>query len=337
MINFIPEVREILLIRYEILNYIKIKRRVGRRAISTELKMSERLVRDEAKVLKDLGLVDINSKGISVTELGDKMLLYFSREYRALNEISDITRNVNEILNLKNIIVVSSVGEKEEDSFKNIGIASSHILEKYLRNNFTIGVTGGRTMYAVSREVLIKKEDMGLKVIPARGSIGTNANYQADTVASNFAKRLNASYYNYPVPDTLSRETINLLLNTKEVSEVHKMLKDLDILFFGIGRADEMARRRNLNEDEISDILKNGACGEAFGHYFDIDGNIISKQDSIGIDLNEFLKIPIVVGVASGEKKAKALIAIANLREDIYLVIDDKLAREVIKIKRGAK
>lgn len=337
LLDFIPEIREILLTRYEILNYIKVKRRVGRRAISNELRMSERLVRDEAKILKDLDLVDINSKGISVTEKGDAMLLTFSKEYRELNEISEITRSINEILNLKNVIVVPSLEESEEDAFKNIGIAASHILEKLLKSDYTIGVTGGRTMYAVSREVLAKKEDLNLKVIPARGSIGTNANYQADTVASNFAKRLNASYYNYPVPDTLSRETINLLLNTKEVSEVHKMLKDLDILFFGIGRADVMARRRNLNEEEISGIVDDGACGEAFGHYFDIDGNIISKQDSIGIDLEEFLKIPNVVGVAAGEKKAKALIAIANLREDIYLVVDDKLAREVIKIKRGAK
>ncbi len=337
LINFIPEVKKILLTRYEILNYIKVKRRIGRRAISNELKMSERLVRDEAKILKALGFVDINSKGISVTETGDEMLLYFSKEYRKLNEISEITKAVNSALNLKNVIVVSSFEERDEDAFKNIGIAASHILEKYLKENYTIGVTGGRTMYDVSREVLVKKEDMGLKVIPARGSIGTNAHYQADTVASNFAKRLNARYYNYPVPDTLSRETIDLLLNTKEVSEVYKMLKDLDILFFGIGRADEMAKRRNLSEDEISGIMEKGACGEAFGHYFDIDGNIIYKQASIGIDLNEFLKIPIVVGVAAGEKKAKALISIANLRDDIYLVIDDKLAREVIKIKRGAK
>lgn len=94
-----------------------------------------------------------------------------------------------------------------------------------------------------------------------------------------------------------------------------------------------MARRRGLDEDKMADLIQRGAVGEAFGHYFDIDGRGVDYQDSIGIHLNEFQEIPTVIGVAAGKDKAKAVIAISPLREDMILIIDEEMAREILRLK----
>lgn len=329
LFDFLPKFQEKFVQRYEILNFIKLRGKVGRRIIASSLSISERMIRDESLELKKLGLVEITGKGIAITPKGTEVLRNFFSLYRELNSLSELSKNIMEILNLKKVIVVSNGVEKD---FSEIGFAAAHVIDHVIKEGDTLGVTGGRTMYAVA-EATIPKQGMNLKVIPARGSIGTNANYQADRVASTMASRLDAMYYNYPIPDTLSPETIRVLLQTKEVQEIHHMLKDLDLLVFGMGRADVMARRRGLDEKMKEDLLQRGAVGEAFGHYFDIDGHGVDYQDSIGIHLHEFQKIPTVIGVAAGREKAKAVIAISALRQDMILIIDEEMAQEIIDLK----
>ena len=81
----------------------------------------------------------------------------------------------------------------------------------------------------------------------------------------------------------------------------------MDILIFGMGRADTMARRRQLSEEKVSQLLEKGAVGEAFGHYFDINGNDIWESLTVGLSLEGYSKIDRVIGVAGGEDRQRLL------------------------------
>src|SRR5699024_1681994 len=116
-----------------------------------------------------------------------------------------------------------------------------------------------------------------------------------------------------------------------KINHTLEILKKLDILIFGIGRADIMAEKRGLSQ-EIKDFLKEkSAVAEAFGYYFDKDGNVIYRSSSVGISIEDFKKIPYVVAVAGGSNKAQAIRATCKLRKDLMLVTDESAIQAIIE------
>ncbi|MDY5211298.1 MAG: hypothetical protein SPH81_01990, partial [Intestinibacter sp.] len=66
--KLIPEVVEIMTKRYLVLREISLNGPIGRRALSTNLQNSERVVRTETELLKQQGLIDVDLKGMTITE-----------------------------------------------------------------------------------------------------------------------------------------------------------------------------------------------------------------------------------------------------------------------------
>jgi central glycolytic genes regulator len=110
------------------------------------------------------------------------------------------------------------------------------------------------------------------------------------------------------------------------------LIKNINILIFGIGRADAMAIRRKLPKERINSLMEAGSVAEAFGHYFDIDGNEIWEYKTIGMTLDMYKQIRNLIGVAGGAQKAEAIIAITSLRRDITIVTDESAARRMLEI-----
>lgn len=332
--SFIPEFRKIFMQRYEILWLLSREGILGRRVISSMLNFSERVVRDEINKLKQANLVLVTSAGVTITEAGENIIDNFLELYRDLNSLTELAEVIEETLGLKKVVVVNGDVSRDENVFKSLGIAASKIINEVLKDGDNIGITGGKTLSAIADELSVKQSKKDLTVIPARGSIGRSAEYQSNVIATKVADRLNADYKILSVPDAVSEETMKMLMDNQDVKEAYEKLQNLDILIFGLGRADVMTRRRGINEELKSKILKAGAVSEAFGHYFDIDGNEVYHSQSIGIAISEFLKIPSVIGVAGGEEKAEAIISISSLRPDMVLVIDESVANRIINIRR---
>ncbi len=70
-----PELLEVLEMRYTILKNIKYREPIGRRLLSTIVNLSERVVRSETNLLKTQGLIDIKSSGMYITEEGDEVFI----------------------------------------------------------------------------------------------------------------------------------------------------------------------------------------------------------------------------------------------------------------------
>lgn len=332
--SFIPEFKDIFMRRYGILQTLAQEGTVGRRTISLKLNLSERVIRDEVNKLKIMNLVLVSSAGVTITDEGRTILKSFSDLYREFNNLTELGNRISDILKVKEVIVVKGDVSKEDYVFNNLGSATSKIIDRILQDGDKIGVTGGRTLSAIAEEMDLSVKRENLTVIPARGSLGRSAGYQSNSIASKLAQKLNAEYQILPVPDTASVEAMKMLMDNQEVKEAYEKLKNLDILIFGMGRADVMTNRRGTTEDLREKILSDGGVGEAFGHYFDIEGREVYHSQSVGITLSEFLKIPNTIGVAGGEEKAEAIISISTLRPDMVLVIDESAANKIVDIRR---
>lgn len=333
--NFVPEFRDIFIRRYEILEFLNKEGTLGRRTLSSKMDISERIIRDEISILRDMDCVDVSAAGISITKEGKIKLKDLSTIYRDLNNLTDLGKRIALMLNVNDVFVVKGDTKKSEHTYINLGAETARIIKNVVSRGDILGVTGGRTLSSIGDEMEKSKEDLDITVIPARGSLGRSAKFQANSIASKIATKLNGEYQLLPVPDTASAEAMKMLMENEEVKEAYNMLKSLDILVFGIGRADVMLDRRRISDDIKDEILDNKAVAEAFGHYFDIEGNEVYRSQSIGITIEDFKKIPRIIGVAGGCEKADSIISISSLRQDMILVIDESAANEILNIRRS--
>ena len=191
-------------------------------------------------------------------------------------------------------------------------------------------------MAHVAEEMPVGKVANDVLIIPARGGLGREVETQSNSIAAKLAKKLDANYRLLHVPDNVDKVTLDAILNVPDVMEIMKLIDDMDVLVFGIGRADVMAKRRQLSKEKIDDIINEGAVAEAFGHYFDIEGKEVWESLTVGISLDTFQKIDNVIGVAGGEEKAEAIMAIASLRKNMTIITDEGAAKKIIKIAKKA-
>jgi central glycolytic genes regulator len=71
---------------------------------------------------------------------------------------------------------------------------------------------------------------------------------------------------------------------------------------------------------------------EAFGYYFDKNGNMKMQSNSVGITLKIFEKINNSIAVAAGASKAEAICAISKFNNNFILVTDEATAINILKI-----
>lgn len=325
-LDFVYEAKDIFLKKYRLLSYISEKSTVGRRNITKDLNLSERFVRDTVDFLRDKGLCEVTSRGISITDLGIKYVEDFEDLFLDLTSNSSeegLAQSVKKATGLKNIFISDSNGKDELAKY------AAKIIRNYIHYGFHIGVTGGETVSKVIDNIETDKKN--LKIVPARGSIGIKSEFQANTVAIKFAQKTGSESYIVPVPDFANKDLLTSFEDSSEYKELLDKFKSIDLLIFGIGRADIMAKRRGLDEEVTKKILSDGAVGEAFGNYFSATGGIVYKKKSLGLSLSDYKNIGSVIAVASGEEKADATLAICSLRKDLTLIIDRELANEIIR------
>ncbi|MFA7533310.1 MAG: sugar-binding domain-containing protein, partial [Tissierellaceae bacterium] len=172
-----------------------------------------------------------------------------------------------------------------------------------------------------------------ITIIPARGGLGRNVETQANSIAAKLADKLGGAYRLLYVPDGLERDALEIMLRNDEIKESIDLINNMNILVFGLGRADTMANRRNLSPTKIEELIDRGAVAEAFGHYFDINGNEIWEYRTVGLSLDKFKSLNKVIGVAGGEEKAHAIISIATLNDNMILITDEPAANKILEIK----
>lgn len=333
-----PEIADLLELRYNIMKTVCYQQPIGRRNLSVALGLTERVLRKEAEILKDNGLLEFSSEGMSISESGQNILEGLGLFFHDVRGLQQLERKLEKHLKIRKVIVVPSEASNWKTALRDIGKAAAGYLNTVLQEGSVLGITGGTTLYhlidAYRRD---GKRQEDLIVIPARGGLGDKVEYQANTLAEKMAKKLDVRYKQLYTPDFLSKLSIDTLMNEPLIREIVELVDRIDVLVFGIGKADTMARRRNLSGDEIQRILEKGAVAEAFGYYFNQEGQIVHELSTIGISLKQFQRLNHLIAVAGGAEKAEAIVAISKLNEALVLVTDEQAADQILKIYEEEK
>lgn len=330
-----PELIELLERRYSILRTIYYNQPIGRRVLANNLGLGERIVRTEINFLKDANLLEINTPGMSVTPEGEHIIDKLKNFIHEIKGLSDIEGFIRERLKLKSVIAVPGDMEDDKTVIKELGRAAANYIRGTVKDKDIIALTGGTTIKEVIDNVPRISNLQDVLVVPARGGMGRNVELQSNTLAASLAHKIGASYKLLHVPDNLSDRALDTILNEKDIRDIIDNIRGSNILIYGIGRADEMARRRGLSQEEINHLEALGAVGEAFGCYFNKNGEVVYSNSSLGITPEDIRKIKVPVAVAGGKSKAAAIISTEGNNSNGILITDEGAAREVYRILKS--
>ncbi len=282
--------------------------------------------------LKDKGFLNIEIMGMYVSDDGKALLDELNYIYKDLKGILELQRNLEKHLGVRQVVIVPGNSIEDVSVLKEMGKTTSNLIKRFINQKDIIGITGGSTMATVAEEMTQSPQLNDVLVIPARGGLGSELENQANAIAAKIGKKLGGNYRLLNVPDTLEEEALDIIIKNDEIKGSIDLINGINLLVFGIGRADIMALRRNLSNDRIDTILNKGSVAEAFGHYFDIEGKEVWEYKTIGLSLDKFKEIQTVIGVAGGAEKAEAIVAISSLRKDIIIVTDESAGKKILNL-----
>lgn len=331
--KIVPELTDLLVQRYQILRQVSHEHPIGRRALAAKLGLSERVLRAQVDFLKKSGLLDFSSSGMSVTDEGEDILKELADYVRKLQDISFLEKALSDTLKIGKVVILPGDSDQEEVVKREIGRTAAHILSKLLADGrqHIVAVSGGTTMAAMAANITGSQPNT--MVVPARGGLGDNVELQANTIATVLAQKLNASYRQLYVPDSVSEDILNSILKEDVgVRAVVDIIKQADILVHGVGRASVMARHRRLSSDIIAKLEEDGAVGEAFGQYCALDGRQVYMTNNAGLMLQDLQHIGTIIGIAGGKSKAAAILSVIRASRQDILVTDEAAAHEILRM-----
>lgn len=330
-----PEIGELVERRHTVLQSVTFAQPIGRRALASRLGWPERMVRKEIDFLRESGLLISDTAGMEVSPSGEHVLEELKEIIRDLHGLSAVEKELADRLNLKRVVIVPGDSDLDETVKKELAHATAEFLESVLESADVLAVTGGSTLAEVARSLPRASAERDLVVVPARGGLGEDVELQANAVAAAIAQRLGGNYRLLHVPDDLGQEAISTISMEPKIKELIDLIRSARIVLHGIGTADEMARRRGLSAEYVELLHKRKAVGEAFGYYFDKDGEIVFTTSSVGMRFEDLEGVDLVVAVGGGASKAEAALAVLSTQhQDIYIT-DEGAAREMLRRLQG--
>ena len=330
--KLIPEVVEIMTKRYLVLREISLNGPIGRRALATNLQNSERVVRSETELLKQQGLIDVDLKGMTITEEGRELLRDLKDVMSDAMGLNELQEEVRQHLGIKKVVLIPGSYDNNHSLLKDISKQASKYFLNIIKEDDIVSIAGGSTMLEFAKSIKSDKKYNSVTVVPARGSVGLDVETQSNNVVAEVSKNIHANYKLLNVPDQLCEESIKTLTQEPEIKNTLELIKNSNVLVFSIGRADEMVKRRKLSYEKAKDIMNKKAVGEAFGHYFNKKGEIVYKLNTVGIDMESFKNKRETIAVFAGRKKAEAFIPISKINKNIVLITDEESAKEILKL-----
>lgn len=322
-----PGMLHLLNQRADILTSIKETGPVGRRLLSKQVGLSERILRSEIELLKEQDLITSSSVGMTITSLGSQTLDELDLILNQQSYFQEMEEKLAHYLGIQKCTI------KQDQSLQSMADLTVEIIDRLLPDGDSkIAVMGGSTLRSIAEAFDHSlSNNRTLQFIPARGGTGEQAMLQANAIADLMATRTNGTSRLLYAPEHVSSETHSLLTEEPEIKETLEFLSESILVIFSIGNADQMAKRIGLCSQAVQELKDSGAVAEAFGEFINRQGQIVYKLARVGLSPENLRRIPNLLAVAGGDEKAEAIKAYCKIAPPhTNLVTDEACAKKIL-------
>ena len=326
-----PDLSDEMARRAMILERIAVMQPVGRRQLAQCLRLPEREIRNTAALLKDLGYVELNASGMTLTEQAGSIMDAARDFSKAMSGLTDLENRLCAALPVDGVLIAAGDADEEGSVLSDVGRICAGKLRSMLQNGNTLAITGGRSVAAAVRSFQAAAP-LNVMVVPARGGLGRSVEWEANTLAEEMAGKLGGHYRLIHLPDQLDSAALQEMLKLPEINEVMELLQRADVILHGVGKAEETMRWRAMSRSVQHRLTEQGARGESFGAYFDLNGNCLMEASGLGVDLARLKPTCRMIAVAAGSSKAEAILAVMRHGHHALLVTDEGAARRMTEM-----
>ncbi|GAA0352578.1 central glycolytic genes regulator [Bacillus horti] len=305
---------------------------IGRRSLTQMVGLTERVLRAETDFIKQQGLLQIASSGMSLTPEGVEAVTGLRGMMRELLGLKELEQQLEQLLSVNQVIVVPGDSSEEAWVKHDLGRAAVEQMSLLAEEKWNVAVAGGTTMAAVAEVMKPSSKLKSLVFLPARGGLGEEVENQANTITSKMAQQSGGSYRMLHIPDQLSKEAYESLTHDPHIKDVIRQIRSSRMIVHGIGEARTMALRRKSTKQLLQSIEERQAVAEAFGYYFSQQGEIVEKIQTVGLRLEDVQQADHIIAVAGGRAKARAIRAFLMHGTHDVLITDEGAAREMIQL-----
>ena len=320
----------------------------------------KRIGEDELAVIAEIARM-YYVEGLSQLEIAN--MLFFSkakvsRALRIAREENIVEFHINYPLNrsrvletelkrkfgLKEALVVTDLYDNQNTdiSIKRIGEMTASYLDEILKDGDTIGLSWGRTMYQVVRQ-LNPKSSRNIQVVQLVGNATNSYNLDMDatTLVQGMAQAFKGTTAKLYAPMFVNSDIVRAeLLKEPIIQQTMEKIRTVDYALTGI--ADVSVDRPcstwagYLTEEKKQELVKKGAVGYICGYFLDRNGKKLPdpiNQKIVGISFEDLKNVPHVIAVAGGLDKTHAIYAALKGKLIHCLITDSRIAEKLLDMK----
>ncbi len=252
--------------------------------------------------------------------------------------IPSLEKELEEKFGLKQARVVSTAEDSYQGLVRNVAQQAARTLESHLKDGYTLSISLGMAVAATVRAIRATSP-IHVRVARLQGATDNELREGTDLVQT-LASYFGGEFKIIPSPWKLKDPQIcAALLQEPAIQEAIDVAQKADVALIGVGTMEAeistILRNELISSEGFESLKREGAVGEICGKYFDIHGNVLDtyfNRCTVSVDLECLRDIPVVVGVAAGSKKAKALLGAIHGHFINVLVTDVSAARALLEL-----
>lgn len=263
------------------------------------------------------------------------------------DEFAKLESEVRRTFNLPQVVITRTLSNSEY-TLTEVGKAAAKELVNAIKEGMTLGISWGKHVRMAAKHIK-KKAYQDLKVVELFGAIS----YNIDTndmlsIGRSMTSKLKGKLYPLPSPiyinDPIARDVI---MGTPVIKSTLSMIENCDLIVTGIGSIQDDRTICNnslqtlwddyVEEETKQDIINNGGTGFLLAHFFNQHGEFLDLEinnNVVGIK-TDTIKKKKIIAIASGSKKAKAILS--ALRGGLLhtLICDEETLKEVLMLNES--
>ncbi len=244
-------------------------------------------------------------------------------EVRDFSAPEELARLVAKRLDLKKVVVVEAMGARALGSLA--GPVGALLQEAGLAEGSVLAVGWGRAVRAVLDAGLPRIP--GVLTVPAMGGMQQHQpHFQINEFVRLAALQLGGTPRFVHAPYLPSPSSLGAYLADPAIADNVALWDRIDAAIVGIGLPHETA--------VLGQSLQADVAGDVMRHYFDAAGKLLEPENGdrmIAVSVEQLRRAPLVIGVAVGEAKTKAIAGAARARLISALVTDARTAEALLE------